>query len=190
MGALSLVGTGLTPKNSTKAGNFIRMRVRDSAGPTSPANSPFQGGASGVSLVITNAQLQVMAPRGNLRRLFRAVDEAVPNSGLTAAALTQAQARALLNSQDSCPTTPTVLLSNRTPRSILTIAGQNYIGGGQIKPNNRAWSCDASVDASGRPTVIVRCTYLSVSSVAIASPFNSPADAFLDIRFDSQLTGR
>lgn len=193
MGALSLVGQAITPTNTTKAGNHIRLRVRDSAAPSSPFASPFQGGGAAASLVITNAQLQTAAPRGNLRRLFRARDEAVPNTGLTAAALTQAQARALLNSQDSSPATPTVLLTNRAPRAIMRIAGTTFLGGGDMKPNMRNWTADASVDASGRPTVIIRCSWQRktvTTALATGSPYASAGDAFLDIEFQSQITGR
>lgn len=193
MGALSLVGQTITPTNTTKSGNHIRLRVRDSAAPSSPLASPFQGGGAAASLVITNAQLQTAAPRGNLRKLFRARDEAVPNTGLTAAALTQAQARALLNSQDSSPSTPTVLLSNRAPRAIMRIEGRQFLGNGDMKPNIRLWSADASVDVSGRPTVVIRCSWMRKSvttALATGSPYGSAGDAFLDIEFQSQITGR
>jgi hypothetical protein len=130
---------------------------------------------------------------GNLRTLVRARDEAVPNTGLTAAALTQAQARALLNSQDSSPSTPTVLLSNRAPRAIMRISGRHFLGNGDMKPNIRLWYVDASVDVSGRPTVIVRCSWMRKSvttALATGSPYGSAGEAFLDIEFQSQLVGR
>ncbi len=193
MGALSLVGQAITPTNTTKAGNHIRLRVRDSLAPTSPFASPFQGGGAAASLVITNAQLMTAAPRGNLRRLFNAVNAAVPNTGLTAAALTQAQARALLMSQDSSPSTPTVLLTNRAPRAVCTIRGTTFLGTGDMKPNIRNWTVDASVDGSGNPTLIVRCSWqrkVVTTALATGSPYGSQGDAFLDIRFESQLTGR
>lgn len=190
MGALSLVGQTVTPTNTTKSGNHIRLRVRDSAGPTSPLASPNEGGGVGAALVITNAQLQTAAPRGNLRKLFRARDEAVPNTGLTASALTQAQARALLNSQDSSPSTPTVLLSNRAPRAIIQITPTNYASSVAVRPNNRRWSADVSVDASGRPTLIVRASFFRQGVITPVSMFTCPADCFIDILFQSQITGR
>lgn len=190
MGALSLVGQTVTPTNTTKAGNHIRLRVRDSAGPTSPLASPNQGGAVGAALVITNAQLQTAAPRGNLRKLFRARDEAVPNTGLTAAALTQAQARALLNSQDSSPSTPTVLLTNRAPRAIVNVVDTHFASSVAVRPNNRKWSCDVSVDGSGRPTLVVRASFFRQGVITPTSAFTCPADAFIDIHFQSQITGR
>ncbi len=190
MGTLALVGAGSrTPQNSSKDGYYVAFQIRDSVGPTSPVASPFQSGAA---LVITNAQLQTAAPRGLLRRLFRAGETGEFISPLTAGP-TQAQARALLMSRDPSPSVPTVLTSGRVPRATCSIKPLHYRGSGDTKPVNRLWSVDASVDGSSKPTLVVRCTWMRngvTTATAAASPWNSPCDALLEIRGCHSQTGR
>ena len=172
---MAITAANATPINSAKDGHTVRLRLTDTA-IASPTASPL------TTLVVTNAVLQGVTPRGPLRRLFRARDEAVPP--LTAAALTQAQARALLDSRDSSPTTPTVLTTSRVPRATISIQPLMVSGTG-----SRQWAHDVSVDASGRPTILVmaKCARPGATSAGSGA---SAAQAYLTIRFEHSLTGR
>lgn len=172
---MAITVANATPINSAKDGHTIRFRLTDSA-ISSPTASPL------TTATIANATLQTAAPRGPLRRLFRARDEAVPP--LTAAALTQAQARALLDSRDSSPTTPTVLTTSRVPRAKISIQPLQVSGTG-----SRQWMHDVSVDASGRPTILVmaKCARPGATTAGAGA---SAAQAYLTIQFEHSLTGR
>lgn len=91
----------------------------------------------------------------NLHRIVRArIDGYGP---IAAGALTQAQARALLNSDD--PTN--AVLTNRNIMSCqMYITPRTQVGSGGVLVGGQAgsgatWLCDVAVDASGDPTVQV-----------------------------------
>lgn len=190
-----------TPTNTNKDGNFIRILLRH-ANSNSPALSPVSG-----TLVITNAQLQTRAPRGALRRIFRAFDDGLSAAaGITRlTALTKAQAREIMDSRCASPSTPSVLTTSRTPRAKMSIKGcAAAVGMGAsstvaTSTSNSSsagmcvWECDASVDASGRPTALAKAFRFSSgghTTTASNTAAIQAAYAFLDIEYCHPITGR
>ena len=190
-----------TPANSNKDGNFIRILIRR-GGMSCPHLSPRSA-----TLTLSNATLLTYAPRGALRRIFRAFDDGLSAAtGITKlTALTKAQAREILNSRCASPSTPSVLTTSRTPRARMTIHGcapPTGLGSAQtvagatstgVSSGMAVWSCDASVDASGRPTVVAAAfTFINSRGTALLSntAANQAAFAFLDIEYCHPITGR
>ncbi|UCC72054.1 MAG: hypothetical protein JSV86_17050 [Gemmatimonadota bacterium] len=67
---------------------------------------------------------------------------------IPAGAITQAQARALLASEDNV-VAPVVLTNDLVGRAVCEVTGRT----GRL-----SWSCDANIDGQGDPTIEVRCT--------------------------------
>lgn len=181
MGTLTL--SNATPVTAAGVdGNFIRFRITDS-GPSSPGASPS------ATLTITNAQLQTACPDGELKRIFNVFSAGLPAEGgganiIAAGAITQAQARALLLSDDSAGTT---LSNTGVPRAACRIYSR---GANNSKPGGRVWSVDANVDSSGKPVLFVTAVFARSTVVTPVSPFLSPNNAYLDIEFRSTPAGR
>jgi hypothetical protein len=166
-----------TPSNAQKEGNLIRMRIRDTA-PSSFAASPS------ATLVITNAQLLSMCPKGELRALFNTFSAGLPAAGIAAGAITALQARALLLCDD--PTALT-LDNSQVPRAVVRITPR---GGLNSKPGNRSWSVDANIDASGKPVLVVGCAIARATLVTATSPLISANDAYVEVEFCHSFAGR
>lgn len=173
---MALTATQAYPNDATAGGYTTRFKLTDAA-LTSPAASPV------TTVTISNATLQTSCPKGPLRAIFRAFDDGLPGtSGITKlAALTQAQARALLLGDDSANAVLTNVFSPRATCHIVPRGGSGATTLG--KPPTRSWGVDANVDASGRPVLLVSASFKRTTAASPTSPLASADVAYLEVRF-------
>lgn len=154
---MAITFTRATPlhRASQKDGGHVRFAFRASV--TSPALSPT------IVATLANATLVAAAPFGDLNRVLRARDVGI-GSIAAGTALTQAQAREILLCDVAGAAAGSEgVLTNRNvarARASCVMARPTSAGGGvHFIP-----ALDASVDASGRLTLVMRTT------VALARP--------------------